>query len=215
MLPNNDHKIDAYIESLICERNELLIEMEQLAKEQQVPIMELVGIETLLQLLRMKQPKSILEIGTAIGYSAIRMAQAVDDVKIITIERDEPRYKQALEFVERANVSDQVEIIFGDALHVGEQLELYAPFDVLFIDAAKGQYEKFFQIYEPLVRPGGLIISDNVLFRGLVAEEYIENKNHAGMAKKLRRYNEWLMKNEQFTTTILPVGDGIALSIKK
>ncbi|WP_209122865.1 O-methyltransferase [Alkalihalobacillus sp. BA299] len=214
MLPN-DQKINAYIESLIPKRNELLLEMEQLAKNEQVPIMELVGIEALIQLLKMKQPKSILEIGTAIGYSAIRMAQAIEETKVVTIERDEHRYQQALQFIERAELSDRIEIIFGDALQVGERLEFYPPFDVLFIDAAKGQYEKFFQIYEPFVRSGGLIISDNVLFRGFVAEEIIENKNHANMAKKLRHYNEWLMKNEQFSTTILPVGDGIALSIKK
>ncbi|WP_078428955.1 O-methyltransferase [Alkalihalobacterium alkalinitrilicum] len=214
MLPN-DHKINTYIESLIPNRNDLLTEMEQLARDQQVPIMELVGIEAMLQLLRMNQPHSILEIGTAIGYSAIRMAQALENVKVVTIERDEHRYSQALHYIERANLGNRIDVIFGDALQVGEQLEFYAPFDVLFIDAAKGQYENFFHIYEPFVRSGGLIISDNILFRGLVAEESIENKNHAGMARKLRRYNEWLMKNEQFTTTILPIGDGIALSIKK
>ncbi|WP_216829083.1 O-methyltransferase [Alkalihalobacterium elongatum] len=214
MLPN-EHKINDYIESLIPDRNELLLEMEEFASIHHIPIMELVGIEAMLQLLRIQQPNSILEIGTAIGYSAIRMAEAVDGVKVVTIERDEPRYKQALKYIEKAKLTDRIDIIFGDALEVSEQLEFYPQFDVLFIDAAKGQYEKFFQIYKPFVRSGGVIISDNVLFRGFVAEENIDNKNHAGMAKKLRRYNEWLMKNEQFTTTILPVGDGIALSIKK
>ncbi len=201
-------EIQTYLHSLIPEREPLIMEMEQYANEHSVPIMELIGIEALLQLLRLIQPTSILEIGTAIGYSSIRMVNAIPNVKVVTIERDEERYNKALYYIGKANSKDQIEVILGDALEVC----LNQSFDVIFIDAAKGQYTKFFEKFEPFLRKDGVIISDNVLFKGLVAVNTSENKRTKSLVNKIRGYNEWLMQNSSYDTTILPIGDGIAIS---
>ncbi|WP_246940659.1 O-methyltransferase [Bacillus pinisoli] len=208
MIPS---EIESYLHSLIPERESVLLEMEQYAKEHQVPIMELVGIEALLQFIRLIEPKSILEIGTAIGYSSIRMAKAVQDVKVVTIERDDERYQKALYYIKQANMEEQIQVILGDALEVN----LEQSFDVIFIDAAKGQYTRFFEKYEKLLAKNGVIISDNVLFKGLVAENNTENKRIKSLVKKIQGYNEWLMNHPDYHTTILPIGDGIAISKKK
>ncbi|MGO4887375.1 O-methyltransferase [Anaerobacillus sp. MEB173] len=214
VVPN---EINYYLETLISERDPLLQEMEQYAKTHNVPIMELVGIECMLQLLRIVQPKRILEIGTAIGYSAIRMANAVPNAEIITIERDKERYEKALEYITKANLLERITVIYGDALECIEKINEMKAFEVLFIDAAKGQYERFFELYGPLVKSQGAIISDNVLFRGLVAQETssIEKKRLQSMVTKLKHYNQWLIGHPDYRTTIFPVGDGMALSIKK
>ncbi len=208
-------KINHYLEGLLPKRDEIIEEMEHYAKENNVPIMELVGIETMLQILRISQPIRILEIGTAIGYSAIRMAQALPGTKIVTLERDEERYKKALENIERTGTGSQIKVILGDALEVGDEVKKHGEFDYIFIDAAKGQYRHFFDIYEKCLSKDGLIVTDNVLFKGLVAEEEIENKRIRNLVTKIKAYNEWLIKHPDYQTTILPVGDGVALSKRR
>ncbi|WP_404458722.1 O-methyltransferase [Sutcliffiella horikoshii] len=213
----NENKIITYLNTLTPQRNELVSKMEKLAGKENVPIMDLVGMETLLQLLRLSTPKRILEIGAAIGYSAIRMAQAIPEVTILTIERDEHRYLQAKAHIEQAGLQDRIQLILGDALEVSDQVEKEAPFDFIFVDAAKGQYERFFTMYETLLNEAGIIITDNVLFRGMVAEDHdsIEPKRIRNLVKKIDRYNRWLMEHPDYITTILPVGDGIAISKKR
>ncbi|WP_160721863.1 O-methyltransferase [Bacillus sp. USDA818B3_A] len=209
-------KLQSYIESLIPLRNELLMEMENYALEHQVPIMELTGIETMLQLLRVHRSKKILEVGTAIGYSALRMATALPDARIITIERDLERIEKAKEFIHRSGKAEQITLIEGDALEVGDAVREHGPFDAIFIDAAKGQYKKFFEIYSKYLNSDGLIVTDNVLFKGLVAEkEIIESKRIRNLVKKIDDFNDWLMNHNDYDSIILPVGDGIAISKRK
>ncbi|MEH7379850.1 O-methyltransferase [Bacillus sp. JJ1533] len=208
-------KITNYLEALLPKRNEIVEEIEHYAKENNVPIMELVGIETMLQILRISQPKQILEIGTAIGYSAIRMAQALPGTKIVTLERDTERYEKALENIERTGTESQINVIFGDALEVADEVKKHGKFDCIFIDAAKGQYRHFFDNYEKSLSKDGLIVTDNVLFKGLVAEEEIENKRIRNLVTKIKSYNEWLLAHPDYQTTILPVGDGVALSKRR
>jgi predicted O-methyltransferase YrrM len=210
-----ENKITAYIEKLIPKRSEQFTEIEQYAYENDVPIMELVGIESLLQLLRMQQPKKILEIGTAIGYSALRMAEALPDCKIVSIERDEERYKLAEKNVAKLQKEEQVFLIQGDALELEAEVEQNGPFDVLFIDAAKSQYRKFFDIYTKMLTKESVIFTDNVLFHGLVASENIESRNVRQLVRKINNYNQWLMNHPDYDTVILPVGDGIAISKKR
>lgn len=204
-----------YIESIVKERPPLLAEMEQYAEAHNVPIMELVGIEALLGMLRIQQPKRILEIGTAIGYSALRMAEALPHSTIVTLERDEERFDAAQSFLSRSDDRKRIVTLFGDALELGEEVEKHGPFDAIFIDAAKGQYLKFFELYSEMLSEEGVVYSDNVLFKGLVAQEEVEQKRIRNMVKKLKNYNEWLMNHGQFDTSILPVGDGIAISKKR
>ncbi len=134
---------DAYIQSFIQPRNDLLLEMEAYAKDHHVPIMQLAGIDALNQLLRIQNPSNILEIGTAIGYSALRMAQALPNVQIVTIERDVDRVKKAKDYIARSTDSNRITVIEGDALEVDDEA-IHTAFDAVFIDAAKGQYQRFF-----------------------------------------------------------------------
>jgi predicted O-methyltransferase YrrM len=208
-------KLHLYIEELIPDRPELFKEMEQYAKEFRVPIMELAGIEVMLQLLRIHKPKTILEVGTAIGYSALRMAFAIPTAKIVTIERDEERLAKAESYIIRAEKQQQIHVIKGDALEAEEQVKAFAPFDAIFIDAAKGQYQRFFELYSRYLSDEGLIITDNVLFKGMVFEANIENKRTRNLVKKIRDFNSWLMEHPDFDTCIIPVGDGVAISKKR
>ncbi len=208
-------KLHSYIEGLIPERDPLLTEMEGYAQENHVPIMELAGIEAMLQILRIQNPQKILEVGTAIGYSALRMAAAVTTAKVVTIERDPERYQLAEEYFERAGKAEYITLIKGDALEVEDQIREQGPYDAIFIDAAKGQYKKFFEMYSKYLQKDGVIITDNVLFKGLVCETDIESKRTRNLVKKIDGFNHWLMSNPAYYTVILPVGDGVAISKKR
>lgn len=208
-------KLHSYIEELIPERGPLFTEMENYAKENKVPIMELVGIEALLQLLRIQDSKRILEVGTAIGYSALRMAEALPKASIVTIERDLERIQSAEEYMSRSKHGGQILLIKGDALEVEELVRKQAPYDAIFVDAAKGQYQKFFEMYSKYLSDDGIIITDNVLFKGLVTQSEIESKRIRNLVKKIDGFNHWLMNHPDYHTAILPVGDGIAISKKK
>ncbi|WMM32276.1 O-methyltransferase [Shouchella clausii] len=211
-----NEEIHDYVTSLLPKRSPLVLEMEQYAKDNNVPIMELVALEAMLLLLVAKQPKTILEIGTAIGYSAIRMAEALPQTQITTIERDDVRFHQAQAYIQRAGLQDRIHLIHGDATNGVDLVVHSTPFDVLFIDAAKGQYQTFFELYTPKLADSGLVISDNILFRGLVAKEDLSSqpKRLQKLAIKIKRYNEWLSNHPHFTTRILPIGDGMACSMK-
>ncbi|MCB5235708.1 MULTISPECIES: O-methyltransferase [Niallia] len=204
-----------YMENLIPARSNQISEIEQYAKENEVPIMELIGIEALLQLLRIQQPKKILEVGTAIGYSALRMAEVLPSSQIITIERDEQRHLVAKENVKKLKRESQIVLLYGDALELESIVKQYGPFDAIFIDAAKGQYQKFFDLYSQFLTNDGIVYTDNILFHGLVAEEEIDSRNLRQLVRKIRNYNQWLMENQDYHTAILPVGDGIAISKKR
>jgi len=210
-----NEKLHFYIEGLISARIPLFTEMESYAKKHNVPIMELAGIETMLQLLRIHQSKKILEVGTAIGYSALRMANTLSKAQIVTIERDKERLHAAKEFIGRSENGEQITLIEGDALEVEDLVQGQAPFDAIFIDAAKGQYKKFFEIYEKYLSHDGMIITDNVLFKGLVAEQEIESKRTRNLVKKIDEFNHWLMNHPDYNTVILPVGDGVAISKRR
>ncbi|MBD1382050.1 O-methyltransferase [Metabacillus arenae] len=211
------NETNEYLESLLPKRSDEVSEIEQFAKDHDVPIMEPSAIAVLLQLLTLKKPGKILEIGAAIGYSSIRMAQTLPYTSIITIERDEQRYEEAMSNIQKLNLEGRISLIKGDALELYEIVKMNAPYDVLFIDAAKGQYKRFFELYEPLLSQSGMIVTDNVLFKGLVAGsiDHIESRRVRSLIKKIRHYNEWLNAHPDYQTTILPIGDGIAVSLKR
>lgn len=206
---------DTYIASFIPERDELLVEMEQFAEQNHVPIMQLAGIESLNQLLRIQNPKSILEIGTAIGYSAIRMAQALPSCQIVTIERDESRVQYAKQFIARSEVADRIRVIEGDALEVGIG-ELPTTFDAVFIDAAKGQYMKFFEKYASLVPTGGVLYIDNMYMHGLSDLDIKEvPRRKRTMIRNLKTFADWIMVHPDYTSAFFPVGDGLLICLKR
>ena len=206
---------DAYIASFIPERNELLMEMERFAEQNHVPIMQLAGIESLNQILRIQNPKSILEIGTAIGYSAIRMAQALPNSHIVTIERDVSRVQFAKEFIARSEVANRIQVIEGDALEVDME-KLPTTFDAVFIDAAKGQYMKFFEKYASLVPPGGVLYIDNMYMHGLSDLDIKEvPRRKRTMIRNLKTFSDWIMAHPDYSSAFFPVGDGLLICLKR
>lgn len=205
---------DVYLENILPESPAWSVAIEKEAIKQNIPIMDRVSMQFVCQMIRLRQPKQILEIGTAIGYSALRMLEAVPSSTIVTIERDENRYNRAKELIEENNQTEKIHLIHGDAADILTSLQTTGhDFDVAFIDAAKGQYQTFFECTDPMIRDGGMIISDNVLFRGLVASEEKDTK-YQTLVKKLTAYNEWIMNHPSYHTSIVPIGDGVGLSIK-
>jgi predicted O-methyltransferase YrrM len=210
------NEVNQYIENLIPARPESIQSIEQYALENDVPIMELAGMETLLTFVRLKRPKRILEVGTAIGYSAIRMALACSTAEVVSIERDEERHNIAQENVKKFNLQDRVTLLLGDANDLQEQVEHYAPYDFIFIDAAKGQYQNFFDHYSSMLSPEGVVITDNILFRGYVVDgSGIESRRRRALVRKIRNFNSYIMQHPDFHSSILPVGDGMMVSVRK
>ncbi len=205
----------AYLQSLLESSPEWAKTLEQYAMQNRVPIMEPLSINYLMQLIRIQQPDKILEIGAAIGYSALRMLEARPEASIVTIERDEIRDQEALSNLTAHDAQGKVKLIFGDALECSEMIKNNGPFDFLFIDAAKGQYQRFFELYTPMLSEKGIVISDNVLFKGLVASQYETDGRKQKIANKIRTYNSWLTNHQDFHTTIIPIGDGLAISTKR
>ncbi|MDQ0231545.1 O-methyltransferase [Metabacillus malikii] len=209
-----DNDVITYLENLLPKRPKYVQDMEEIAAQNEIPIMEKTGIEVLLLLLSMQRPKKILEIGTAIGYSAIRMALKIPTVEIYTIELDEERYQQANQHIKAMDLETRIHTFHADALEISEQLKQFGPFDALFIDATKAKYTKFFQAYEPMLSDGGIIYSDNVLFKGTVARDRseLQTRRQRTLVRKLNDFNKSLYELPNYDTTIIPVGDGIAVT---
>ncbi|MER2263066.1 MAG: O-methyltransferase [Psychrobacillus sp.] len=204
-----------FMKNLIRPRDPIFIEMESYAKENHVPIMQLSGMEVLLQLLSLQKPNSILELGTAIGYSSMRMADKLD-AAIVTVERDEQKALLAKDYINRANLAERIQVIVGDALELNEEVFNDLRFDAIFIDAAKGQYKKFFEKYAPLLNDRGVIYCDNILLNGL-SELPLEEvpRRKRTMVRNQHQFMEWLMQHPDYDTAFFPVGDGMLVSIKR
>ena len=185
--------------------------LEEYAHENNIPIMQKDGIEFLTDYIKENNIKNILEIGSAIGYSAIKMALVDKDIKITTIEKDKERYDIAVINIENFNMQDRINIIFGDAL----EIDLTDKYDLIFIDAAKSQYIKFFEKFEKNLNINGIIVSDNLSFHGLVEDDSkTNNRNTKQLVKKIRKYIEYLKDNNNYKTTFYKLGDGVAISVK-
>lgn len=189
-----------------------LLDIENYAKENNIPIMQKDGIEFLTNYIKEHNVKKILEIGCAIGYSAIRMCLVHDDISVVTVERDESRYKEAIKNIKEFNLEKRINVIFDDAFNV----DLSDKFDLIFIDAAKSQYIKFFEKFKNNLLNNGVIVSDNLDFHGLVHKNLneIESRNVRGIVRKLNNYIEFLNTNKEFKTDFYSIGDGIGISYR-
>ncbi|HQB79649.1 MAG TPA: O-methyltransferase [Bacilli bacterium] len=193
-------------------KSKLIEEMEEDAKINKVPIISKDSLSFLFMLIDLKKPKRILEIGTAIGYCAINLASFDCDLIVDSIERDEALYNKAKANVSKAKLEKRINLYLADALTIdNNELKSY---DLIFIDGAKAQYEKFFNKFKSLLKEGGIIVSDNLLFHNLLFEENV-SKNVKGLTNKLKKYNLFLKENEEFKTYFFQVGDGIGVSIRK
>ena len=191
---------------------ETIIEMEKYAREYNVPIIEKESIKFIMKYIKLNNVKEILEIGTAIGYSSILMASSAENVNVTTIERDEKRYMEAIKNVKKCGLEKNIEVVFQDAL---EMNLVDREYDLIFIDAAKGQYIKFFEKYSHFLKPNGVIITDNINFHGLVGHRN-ENmsKNLNSLVSKIEDYITFLKGNKEFTTKFYDLGDGLSVSYR-
>lgn len=197
----------------MVEKYAIIKEMKEYAEENNVPIMTQEGIEYLINYIVKNQIDEVLEIGTAIGYSAIMMTFANPNLHITSIERDEKRYLEAIKNIKKAKLEDRIDLIYNDALEVN----IEDKFDLIFIDAAKAQNIKFFEKFEKNLEPNGTIITDNIKFHGLVEKEEseIESRNVRQLVRKVKNYIDYLNKNQNYQTQFLDIGDGLAISKKK
>ena len=187
-------------------------EIKQKALEDHIPIIMDDTLEVVGKILEEKKPKAILEIGTAVGYSAIRFSKyLVEDGYIDTIEREADRVKEARENIKDLQLEDKIHIFEGDALEILPTLT--GPYDVAFIDAAKGKYPIFLEHTLRMLAKNGIIIADNVLYKGYVMSDYNKHKQRTAV-RGLREFLKNLQENDNLSTEILEVGDGLAISRK-
>lgn len=186
--------------------------MEKYADEKGIPIMEEEGINFLTEFIRLNKVKNILEIGSAIGYSAIRMALVDKDITVTTIERDKDRYIEAVKNIKYLELDDRITLVLTDAF----DFKVKEKFDLIFIDAAKSQYLKFFNKFSPNLTKKGYIITDNIKFHGLTFSDKTKlSRNLRGLITKLETYISFLENNKDFNTRFFDIGDGIAISTRK
>lgn len=211
-----DQDVIAYLEQLSPKRSAVLQRLEEEARDEGIPIIQLGGAVVLRMLCALHKPLRILEIGTAIGYSAIHMAEAAQAAHIVTIEWDEDRAARAAKNFIAAGVADRIRLITGDARQVLPGLSSEDAFDMIFIDAAKGKYSQFLEGAFGLCRTGGIIVTDNVLYQGHAARppERIERR-HRSTVRRIQEYNELLSRHPGLMTTFLTCGDGMAVSMKR
>ena len=188
-----------------------ILKVEENARLRNIPVMLDEGMDFILEYIKNNDIKTILEIGSAVGYSAIRFASVRDNITVTTIERNEALYKEAVENIKSFNLSDRINIILGDAL----ETNIEGKYDLIFIDAAKSQYRKFFEKYKENLAVNGSIITDNLAFHGLVDNpELTKNRNTRQLVGKISKYIEFLKNNTEFKTEFYQKGDGISVSKK-
>lgn len=206
--------MEGYIRSLIPESEGRIKELEDFANENKVPIAQKETIKFLEFMVGMKKPLRILELGTAIGYSAILMYDAAGtNPQITTIERSEEMIELAKKNIKNFGLEEKITIEEGDCLEILERLQ--EPYDLIFMDAGKGHYNHFLPHCLRLLKEDGIIIADNVLFRGMVASNDLVKRRKITIVKRMRTYLEMVSKDDNLVTSVIPMGDGIAITKRK
>lgn len=216
MLLNNINKsyIEKYIYSILPQNSEYLQDMELYAEENHIPIVEKETAQFLKVLLKAHNPMNILEIGTAIGYSALIMAASTDrDCNITTIERQLRLVELAKNNIDNTSFKNRIKIMHGGAEEI--LLNLNESFDFIFIDAAKGHYLDFFNESIKRLSKGGIIVSDNVLYKGMVANDELVPRRKKTIVKRMRNYLNHITNLDGYITSVIPLGDGVALTYKE
>ncbi len=210
-----NERVVAYINSLNCGNSDICNTIEKEAIADEVPIIRKEMGNLLKVLLQLVQPERILEVGTAVGYSSILMSENMPEkCTITTIENYDKRIPVARNNFKRAGKEDVITLIEGDALEVLKTLE--GPYDFIFMDAAKGQYINYLPDVKRVLRKGGLLISDNILQEGEIVESrYAVTRRNRTIHTRIREYVYELTHSEDFVTSIVPIGDGITLSVKQ
>ncbi|AJC96041.1 O-methyltransferase [Staphylococcus hyicus] len=185
------------------------------AVKHKVPIVDQLSLDLILQLIRIKQPKNILEIGCAIGYSSMHFASVNSSIHVTTIERNPEMIALARKNFETFQYEKQIRLIEDDALEAYSAVN-DRQYDMIFIDAAKAQSQKFFELYQDLLSSTGIIITDNVLYHGFVSDiDVVRSRNVKQMVKKVQKFNQWLVQQKDYKTNFVNMDDGLAISIKE
>jgi predicted O-methyltransferase YrrM len=206
--------IQEYIRANIIPSEGILKEMEQYAKENNIPIIQPEVARFLEVLIKGFGSKRILEVGTAIGYSAIVMAMAAGEgCKVVSVEIDPDMAQRARDNIKSAGLEERIGIINGDALSVLKQLK--GEFDLAFVDGAKGHYGEMLDTILGLLKPGGALVCDNVLFRGMVASDSLVKRRKITIVKRMRVFLKTITQHPLLSTAIVPIGDGVSVSVKR
>jgi len=206
--------MEKFIRELIPEHDGALKDLENYANENAVPIIQKEVGKLLELMINIKKPKKILELGTAIGYSAILMSLASNgNSKITTIERDNLMVENAQNNFKEYGMENKINIIQGDCIEVLEKLQ--EKFDFIFIDAGKGHYNHFLPHCLRLLNNQGIIVADNVLFRGMVASKDLATRRKVTIVKRMKSYLDLVSKDHTLITSVIPMGDGVAITSRR
>ncbi|WP_373898528.1 O-methyltransferase [Haloimpatiens sp. FM7315] len=205
--------METYLRKLIPEKQGVLKELEEFAHNNAVPIVQKETAQFLELMINMKKPKRILELGTAIGYSSILMCLSSNmQAKITTVERDEKMIELAKENIQKYKLDNNIEIIKGECLDALSNMK--DTFDFIFIDAGKGHYNHFLPHCLRMLNKEGVIVADNVLFRGMVASDELVKRRKITIVKRMREYLN-MINDKEFLTSTIPMGDGIAVTVRR
>ena len=190
------------------------IEADALARN--IPVMQREGLEFMIEIFKHHNCHCCLEIGSAIGYSAMMLVSNINNFKVETIELNDERYFEAINNIKDNNLQEKIIIHHDDALEFDCNSLVLKKYDCLFIDAAKAQYQKFFEKYIGLIKEDGVCIVDNLDFHGMIFDiENIKNRNTKQLVKKIKRFKDWIFNNDEYDVTYYHVGDGICVIRKR
>lgn len=206
--------ITDYLRKTAAHSDEFLHSLEAYAKEHSVPIIEPESAQLLRLLCTMKKPRKILEIGCAIGYSSILMAKCARDAEIITIEYNTEMIRIARENIKSAGLSERIKVIEADAKDYLAYIDDDESFDMIFLDGPKAHYIYMLDDTVRLLKKDGVFISDNVLYKGMTADDEHIIRRKITIVNRLRDYIDTLMRHPQLQSVLLPLGDGVTISVK-
>ncbi|HEY5560508.1 MAG TPA: O-methyltransferase [Clostridiaceae bacterium] len=206
--------MENFIIDMIPENNGILKEIEDAGKKDSIPIIRKETANFLNLMVNIKKPKNVLELGTAIGYSSLMMAINNECIeKLITVEKDKDLISIAQNNINKYNCTDRIKIIEGDCLEVLSCLQ--ENFDLIFIDAGKGHYNHYLPFCLKLLNKDGIIIADNVLFRGMVASKELVKRRKITIVKRMKEFLKLITEDPKLLTTVLPIGDGISVTTRR
>lgn len=210
----NREYIDTYINSLIENEDEKLEKFRKDCIERKLPIIHKEVGQFIKLIIRQLNAKNIIEVGTNVGYSSIFMSNVMNNEgKVVTLERSEKFYQEAIVNIKNFGLDNNIEVHYGDAIDILDNIN--GSFDMAFIDAAKSYYTTFFDKCCKMMKPGGIIISDNVLYQGMIATDDLVVRRKKTLVRNMRKYLEYISCDERYVTSVLPLGDGLAVTIIK
>lgn len=204
------NEVVEYIRGILPERNDYFKALEAYAEENHVPIIQPEVAQFMQTLIQLHKPKRILEIGTAIGYSASIMAEYMEEGEIVSIEIRPNSHELAKANVKNMDTKVKFNFLLGSAEDVLKEID--GTFDMIFIDASKGHYQSFLSLCREKVKQGSFIVSDNILYKGMIAHDPWVERRQKTIVKRMRSFLNEIMADETMRTSILPIGDGVALS---